>query len=213
MISTLRTLVRTAMNSFFPGRLVVGLLVLSLFGCATHHAVILVPDPDGHVGKAEVSTAGGTQLLEKTGDMTRVVDPSAPPSAVMTADANYIAVTFAEALAVEPLAPEKFILFFETGTTTLTPQSRADIAIIVAAIKRRGAISISISGHTDASGSSQLNDKLARERSAFVSALLQQNGISPDLLTVSSHGMGNPLVPTPAGVAEPRNRRVEVVVH
>lgn len=201
------------MNSVFSGCLVVGLLVLSLFGCSAHQAVILVPDPDGHIGKAEVITAGGTQLLEKTGDMTQVAGPSAPPSAVMTADANYIAVTFAEALAAEPLAPEKFILFFETGTTTLTADSRDAIGTIVAAIKRRKAISISVSGHTDASGSVQLNDRLARERSAFVSALLQQYGISPDLLTVSSHGMGNPLVPTPAGVAEPRNRRVEVVVH
>jgi outer membrane protein OmpA-like peptidoglycan-associated protein len=191
----------------------VGVLVLSLFGCSTHHAVILVPDPDGHIGKAEVATSGGTQLLEKAGDMTRVTDPAAPPSAVMTADANYIAVTFADALAVEPSQPEKFILFFETGTITLTSESSAEIATIIAAIKHRGAVSVSISGHTDAAGSALLNDKLARERSAFVSTLLQQKGINPDLMIVSSHGMGNPLVPNPAGVAELRNRRVEVIVH
>lgn len=200
------------MNYMLSGLLAVILLLLSLAGCSRHHAVILVPGPDGQVGNAEVTTAGGKRLLEKPGDMTRVSGPSAPPSAVTTADPDYIAVTFAEAMAIEPLPPEKFILFFETGSIVLTAESRSAIATIVAASKRRGATSISISGHTDAAGSDQFNDKLAQERSALVRKLLQQNGISPDLMTVSSHGKGNPLVPTPDGVAEPRNRRVEVIV-
>lgn len=194
------------------GLMAVSVFLLLLGGCAPIHSVILVPDADGHVGKAEVATTGGTQLLEKPGDMTRVSGPSAPPSPVTTADPNFIATTFADALAVEPLPAEKFILFFETGTTALALESQETIAMIVDAIKRRGAISISISGHTDASGSAQLNDKLALERAELVKGILLRNGVSPDRMAVSSHGKGNPIVPTPDGVAEPKNRRVEVVV-
>ena len=178
------------------------LFLLLLGGCAPTHSVILVPDPDGHVGKVEVATTGGSQLLEKPGDMTRVSGPTAPPSPVTTADPTFIATTFADALAVEPLPAEKFILFFETGKTALAQQSQATIATIVDAIKRRGAISIAISGHTDATGSAQLNEKLAHERAELVKDLLLRNGVSPDRVTVSSHGSGNPLVPAPDGVAD-----------
>lgn len=198
-------------------RLSVDLLVLivalvQLAGCAARQAVILVPDPNGQVGTAEVTTAGGSRVLEKSGDMTRISGSAAPPLPVTTADPNYIAVTFAEALAVEPPPAEKFILFFETGRCVLMPQSQPTIELIAAAVKRRGAITVAVSGHTDAVGSDQLNDRLAHARAVAVKELLLQSGISPDRLTVSSHGKGNPLIPTPNGVAEPKNRRVEVVV-
>lgn len=201
------------MNKVLSGLLFLSLILLAITACSPNHAVILVPDPDGQVGRAEITTAGGTQLLEKTGDMTRISSPSAPPSAVTTADPGYIATIFAEALAVEPLPPEKFILFFETGSTVLTPNSRASISTIVAACKQHGVTSIRVSGHTDAAGSVKLNEKLAQERSVMVRELLKQNGINPELIAVSSHGKGNPLVLTPDGVAEPRNRRVEIIVH
>ena len=188
------------------------LVLFLLAGCAPKHSIILVSDPDGHIGKAEVATPAGTQLLEKQGDMTQVSGPSKAPSPVTTADQNYIAVTFADAMAVEPLPPEKFILFFETGKTALAAQSQGTIATIVAVIKQRKAIKIAISGHTDSAGSAQLNDKLAQERAEMVKDLLIKNGTNPDLMTVSSHGKGNPLVPTQDCVAEPRNRRVEVIV-
>lgn len=184
-----------------------------LSGCAPRNSVVLVPDPDGHTGKAEVITDGGRQSLDKANDMTRVYGRSAAPSPVTTADSTFISTTFADVIAAEPPAAEKFILFFESGGTNLMPESKAVIPNILAAIKRRGAISISVSGHTDAVGSLQLNEELAHSRAQAVSDILIQNGVSPDILEVTSHGKGNPLVPTPDGVAEPRNRRVEVIIH
>lgn len=173
--------------------------------------IVLVPDPDGRVGEVEVSTAGGTQRLTKPGDMTSV-SGAAAPAAVRTADPAWIASTFGEVMAVEPAPPETFILYFEAGTTTLAETSRPAIPAIAAAIQRRGAITVSISGHADATGSDELNDRLALERAEAVKALLSEHGVAPGTISVSSHGKGNPAVPTPEGVAEPRNRRVEVIV-
>ena len=188
-------------------------LMLSLLaGCSPKHLVILVPDPDLKVGKAEVTTAGGTQLLEKPGDMTTVSSGSSPPSPVIQADPAFIAATFADALAIEPLPSATFILYFPTGSTDLTPESASRIADILDAVLRRPAISVRISGHCDAVGSYQLNDRLARDRAWAIRNLLVQKGVNPDIITVTSHGKGNPLVPTVDGVAEPRNRRVEVIV-
>jgi len=95
------------------------LVSIGLGGCAARQTVILVPDPDGRVGEAEVATAGGKQRLTRPNDMTRTSGATASPSAVTTADPGYIAATFAQALAVEPAPPERFILYFEAGTTTL----------------------------------------------------------------------------------------------
>lgn len=189
------------------------LFLMALAGCGGRQAVVLVPDADGKVGQAEVSTSAGKRLLTKPGDMTRVKDANTAPSAVTKADPAYINQTFGEVLAVEPPPPAQFILYFETGTTTLQKESEAAIADIVSAVNQRKAISIAISGHADATGSDEINDKLALARAEQVRHLLLAQGVPPELTSVSSHGKGNPAVPTPDGVAEPRNRRVEVTVH
>jgi outer membrane protein OmpA-like peptidoglycan-associated protein len=195
-----------------PAQALASCALLWLGGCATTQAIVLVPDPDGRLGVVEVTTSGGTQRLTKAGDMTRVSGSSAAPSAVTTADPAYLEQTFGEVLAAEPTPPERFILYFEAGTANLVPKSRSLLSDIAASIQRRGAIAVSISGHTDATGSDQLNDKLALDRAERVRALLEAQGVAPALMSVSSHGKGNPAVPTPEGASEPRNRRVEAIV-
>lgn len=194
-----------------PARSLAPCALLWLAGCLTQ-TVILMPDPDGRLGEVEVTTSAGTQRLTKAGEMTRVVGPSSAPTAVTTADPAYIKATFGEVLAAEPAPPERFILYFEAGTANLVPKSRSLLPAIAASIQRRGAIAVSISGHTDATGSDQLNDKLALERAGRVRALLEAQGVPPSLMTVTSHGKGNPAVPAPEGASEPRNRRVEAIV-
>ncbi len=190
-----------------------GCIALSLLLSACGgQSIVLVVDPDGHVGQAEVITTAGMQRLEKSGDMTQVSGEAKPPSAVRTADPAYIATTFAEALAIEPAPPQMFTLMFESGTHQLTAASLAQLADIVAASQKRPAVSVRISGHTDATGSDKVNDALSLERAMQVRNLLQQKGVPARLMSVTSHGKGNPVVPTPDGVAEPRNRRVVVIV-
>ena len=82
-------------------------MLVVLAGCA-NESIVLVPDPDGHVGKAEVTTDGGKQVLDKANDMTKVSGRSSPPSTVTTADPAFIKETFGEALAVEPQPKDSF---------------------------------------------------------------------------------------------------------
>jgi outer membrane protein OmpA-like peptidoglycan-associated protein len=50
------------------------------------------------------------------------------------------------------------------------------------------------------------------ERAEAMRMILENLGVAKDIIQVSSHGEGNPLVPTEDEVSEPRNRRVEVLV-
>ena len=200
------------MNCKTTGPLAAVFLLFSLMGCGAQRLIILMPDSDGHVGKAEVLTLGGKQLLDKPGDLTHVTTWKAAPSDVVTANPAFIAAIFGEALAVEPAPSWKLALYFETGTAVLTAESLKAIANVAAIVEQRKAINIAISGHTDGVGSDSFNNKLAMERANRVKDLLQKRGITPQLISVSSHGKGAPAVPTPDGIAEPRNRRVEVII-
>lgn len=176
------------------------------------HVVVLTPDPDGRVGKAEIANLSGKVLLEKPFEMTKVSKPSLPPLLPSSASPEYVKATFAEALSVEPLAAEKYILFFETGKLKLDEKSQRSLPEILETIKQRNPVTISVSGHADATGSVQVNNHISLKRAELVRDLLLQNGVDPKKIRVSSHGKGKQLAPTPDGVAEPRNRRVEVVV-
>ena len=208
------------MNSIVAGLIGMTFLLVLAGGCSQpqtvrhsmRQTVILTPDLDGRVGKAEIITEGGKQILDTPHGMTTVSSRTTAPSPVTMASSEFIRATFAEAMAIEPTPPEKFILYFNNGTTELVPKSRAAITSILDVIKRREAINISISGHTDATGTTQLNEKLARCRAKAISDLLVKYGVDAKRLSVSSHGKGNQLIPTADGVAEPRNRRVEVIV-
>lgn len=190
-------------------------LLVALGGCAAppaRQSVVLVPDPAGHVGTAEVRTQAGAQVLKKSGDMVRTQGAAAAPLALTTADAAFVRTTFGEALAVEPPPAQTFVLLFENGSSVLRADSLGRLDEIAAASRQRMAVRVTISGHTDAVGSDRLNDALARARAEEIKRQLLQRRVPAALISTSSHGKGNPLIPTPDGVAEPRNRRVVVIV-
>jgi len=67
-------------------------------------------------------------------------------------------------------------------------------------------------GHTDTVGSESANDALSRQRAEVVRKGLIARGIAPEDVVAIGRGKRNLLVPTADGVAEPRNRRVEILV-
>jgi hypothetical protein len=64
----------------------------------------------------------------------------------------------------------------------------------------------------DRVGSEQYNLDLSQRRARFVVGALKQAGISEQLLKYFAFGESDPAVPTEDGVAEPRNRRVEIFI-
>lgn len=197
-------------------KITIVLISLNLFllasCCGTKSLVVLVPDPDGNVGQVTVSNDGGQQVLKEANQSVKVMDRNTPPGEVKKLSADEIRSQFTDALAAQPIPPETFILYFLQDSNELTSESNALLPQIFQAIQRRNATDIVISGHTDKVGSKEYNYKLSLDRAKVLYGILVKNGAVPADITVTSHGEGNPLIQTADEVAEPKNRRVEVVI-
>lgn len=187
-------------------------LVGILSGCSAKNVVVLLPDQDGKVGSIEVVNDKGSMAIDAAGDTIEVAGPnSAPTSAPPMSDEEFNR-TFNAALAVEPRQPQSFLLYFQRGSNQLTDQSASLLPEILESVSAKDSRDISVIGHSDRVGSPEDNFALSTKRAEHIRDLLVEKGVDAALIAVSSHGEGNPLIPTPDEVDEPRNRRVEVVV-
>ena len=193
--------------------ILVGLgLFFVLTGCGTKSTLVLLSDPEGNVGQVVMVTDGGQQILTEADQSVQARGRNAPPSEVKKLSADEIKSTFSEALAAQPLMPTKFILYFLENSSKLTSKSKNALPQIIQTIHERNSTDIVISGHTDTVGTTDYNSKLSLDRAKVVYEILVASGVVPANITVTSHGKGNPLIKTGDNVAEPRNRRVEVVI-
>ncbi|MEO9161662.1 MAG: OmpA family protein, partial [Casimicrobiaceae bacterium] len=116
------------------------------------------------------------------------------------------------ALAAQPSRATHFTLYFIEGADELTEDSRKTLAAMFADLAKRTVPDIVVVGHTDAVGSDQYNDALARKRAESVRSALIARGIPGEDVVATGRGKRELLVQTPEGIAEPRNRRVEIIV-
>lgn len=103
-------------------------------------------------------------------------------------------------------------IFFDTGQSTIKPESKATLVEIAALLKARQALKLYVVGHTDMTGSLAQNHTLSEARArAVVNSLVKNYGIAAARL--EGHGVG-PLAPVASNADEAgraRNRRVELV--
>jgi peptidoglycan-associated lipoprotein len=174
--------------------------------------VVLAAHPDGGaLGTATVSSGGATAQLTVEGHAVdvRAGQPMPAPRVMPAAEITSL---FGDVLAAIPPAARRFLLYFELGSNTLTPESRALVPEILAVVSERGQPDVSVVGHTDTTGASAANVELGMRRATLVRELLVTAGLTPGLIEVASHGESNPVEPTPDNTENARNRRVEVTV-
>ncbi len=187
--------------------------VILIAGCGSkENFVVLSPANDGSVGSLQVATDKGSEILSEDGKAIFIDDLNSVPSPQLPINRADTQLIFQDALRVHPLMPESFILYFHINSNDLTDESKKIIVNILAAIKKRESKDISVIGHTDRTGSDEYNRKLSLERAQLVFNILSSEKVTSEDMTIIYHGEGNPLVPTADNMAEPRNRRVEVMV-
>lgn len=198
------------MRHLIPRALAPLVLAALLSACAPLNRITLLPEADGRITAVEVQARGGVQVLDQ---------PYAVAAVQRTGNVDRDQTTAAEVqkrhgalLALQPPGVQRFVLQFEPGTATLTPESQAKLPAILAQARALPGGELVVVGHTDRTGSPQANDMLSLQRAQAVRALLVEQGFQPELIEAVGRGEREPVVPTEANVDEPRNRRAEILI-
>jgi hypothetical protein len=128
-----------------------------------------------------------------------------------------LALTAPAAYAQQVSSPEmaglgQYRVFFAFDRADLSEADRQIINQAVEDYRRTGTARITVTGHTDTSGSAAYNLELSRRRAEAVAGELVRQGVPATEIATVGRGEEDLLVPTADGVREPRNRRVEIVV-
>jgi outer membrane protein OmpA-like peptidoglycan-associated protein len=173
----------------------------------------LLPDPKGDHTAIVITNDGGTQEIREPNHAVRVQRSDAAPSAAFPIDPSAVSRLFGAALKAVPDPEIRFLLYFDEARDTLNSAAQATMSLILKAVEERHSTDISVTGHTDRTGSTEGNYELGLRRAERVASILRTQGVDDSSLFVGSHGESDPLIKTGPGVAEPSNRRVEVIVH
>ncbi len=110
----------------------------------------------------------------------------------------------------ESPAPQSLTLLFAPNSTAIRP-SDTPLLDAAARLYRDGhPIILVLTGGTDAVGSPELNLRLSQARTVAVLHGLVARGIPAGRFQLVAKGASEPAVPAAVGVAEERNRRVEI---
>jgi len=187
-------------------------LLCALAGCGLPaNVVVLIPDENGTIGKVAIHEGGSTAELDKPFAAVNAGSEASVRN-VFTAKSADVDSAFAGALAAAPRAPVVYILYFRSESAELDAKSRGDLLAAAATAKKMAGIDVSVVGHADATGSEAYNQALSLKRAETVRDALVAAGIPSGVIDVAYYGAGDPLVPAPRGVPEPRNRRVEITI-
>ncbi len=191
-------------------RILTALAATVLMGsCATKATVVLLPEADGKPTAVTVRQGDSEVVLDRpyAAANVKAVGVSAFESSPQDVQAR-----FGPALAAQPIHAETFVLYFIEGKDDFTEESKQLVDKVLAEVARRPVPDVLVVGHTDAIGNDQLNDALGLRRAETVRARLIAAGVAASDVQAISRGKRAPAVMTLDGVAEPRNRRVEIIV-
>ncbi|MEM1371028.1 MAG: OmpA family protein, partial [Pseudomonadota bacterium] len=114
---------------------------------------------------------------------------------------------------IQQIAADRAVRF-RSGRADLTRDSRATLRAIARVINRcDDASKIEIGGHTDSSGSDEVNLELSQARAQSVAAYLKRNGVSGDRLEARGYGESQPIAPNDSWANKSLNRRIEFNLH
>jgi OOP family OmpA-OmpF porin len=111
-----------------------------------------------------------------------------------------------------PAPARSYLVFFDWDKADLTDRARSIIKEAAENTARVQVTQIEVNGYTDTSGTPRYNQGLSVRRARTVAAELVRNGVPQNVISIQGLGDTNLLVPTGAGVREPQNRRVEIII-
>ena len=102
---------------------------------------------------------------------------------------------------------------FATDSADISPQFYSTLNAVATVLKEFPETLIQVTGHTDATGSTEYNLQLSQKRAQSVAQYLVAQGVAPNRVVARGMGESMPIASndTPEGRAQ--NRRVEIRIH
>lgn len=103
-------------------------------------------------------------------------------------------------------------VLFDTGKYDLRQPTRESLARLSGIVLAHPGLKLEIEGHTDSTGSDELNQTLSEQRADTVRGYLVQQGLASDAITAKGFGKTSPVADNTTAAGRQKNRRVELVV-
>jgi OmpA-OmpF porin, OOP family len=110
-----------------------------------------------------------------------------------------------------PPAQKVFLVFFDWDKYNITAEGDRIIQLAAQQYKAGGSVKLQVTGYTDTTGSYAYNQRLSERRANAVATKLVAYGVARSDMSVAGRSFNDLRVPTPPGVREPQNRRVEIL--
>jgi outer membrane protein OmpA-like peptidoglycan-associated protein len=102
-------------------------------------------------------------------------------------------------------------VLFDTGKATLKPGAYNTVDRLANVLKESPDRKVTIEGHTDSTGSAELNQALSERRAAAVQTALLERGVQSNQIIAVGKGMDYPIASNNDAAGRQRNRRVEMI--
>jgi outer membrane protein OmpA-like peptidoglycan-associated protein len=103
-------------------------------------------------------------------------------------------------------------VLFDTGKYDLRSTARESLAKLSGIVLAHPGLKLDIEGHTDSTGSDELNQKLSEQRAEGVKEYLIEQGLDRNSLTAKGFGKTMPIASNQTKEGRQKNRRVELIV-
>ncbi|WP_131537112.1 OmpA family protein [Pedobacter nototheniae] len=103
-------------------------------------------------------------------------------------------------------------LEFDLGKATIRPKSYTTLNRVAALLVEKN-FSLKLAGHTDNTGSKELNLRLSKDRAESVKAYLVSQGANASRIEATGYGMGQPIATNKTAAGRQQNRRVEFTLY
>jgi len=103
-------------------------------------------------------------------------------------------------------------LLFATDSASLNPTLRSDLRVLADSLQKYPNSIVTVTGHTDNTGSAAYNQDLSERRAASVAKVLMRNGVAGSRVRTVGAGESRPIASNQTEAGRQANRRVDITI-
>ncbi|MEM7717918.1 MAG: OmpA family protein [Pseudomonadota bacterium] len=103
-------------------------------------------------------------------------------------------------------------ILFATDSAALNPNLRSDLFVLAESLNKYPQSIVTVTGHTDNTGTAAYNQDLSQRRASAVTSVLQSGGVSGSRLRIVGAGENQPIATNQSAAGRAQNRRVDITI-